>query len=312
MQKQRITASFIHSSVFLSILFVLTTIGGSLFLFGNSNNVYAATQHTPKTVMYVEVNDNDFNNVAKYTLEKTKAPAIDIGIIFAANINYNTETKKPYLYLNDRVKATLNDSANQIKPVQARGTKVLLSILGNHQGAGFANFPTYESADAFAAELEQVVNQYGLDGIDFDDEYAKYGQNNTPQPNNLSFIWLTQALRQRLGNDKLITLYDIGPSASNSRYDDSLSKTIDYAWNPYYGTWGPPSFPGIDASRIGAAAVEVDKNSAQSISFAKRTKQENMGIFLMYNLSSRNSSSFISGITQELYGQKTIYTNTIQ
>ena len=54
--------------------------------------------------------------------------------------------------------------------------KVLLSILGNHQGAGFANFTDYASADAFAADLEQVVKTYGLDGIDFDDEYAEYGK----------------------------------------------------------------------------------------------------------------------------------------
>ena len=62
-------------------------------------------------------------------------------------------------------------------------------------------------------QLEQVVNTYHLDGIDFDDEYAEYGKNGTPQPNNSSFIWLLQALRNRLGNDKLITFYNIVPAA---------------------------------------------------------------------------------------------------
>lgn len=92
--------------------------------------VHASTNITPKTVIYVEVNDNDFNNVGKYTLEGTARPAFDMGMIFAANINYDTTNKKPYLFLNDRASQTLNDYKTQILPVQAKGTKVLLTILG--------------------------------------------------------------------------------------------------------------------------------------------------------------------------------------
>ena len=271
----------------------------------------AADQVTPKTVMYVEVNDNEFRNIGKYTLAGTDKPAIDIGIIFAANINYDPATKQAYLHLNEQVQKTLAEKETQIKPLQARGTKVLLSILGNHQGAGFANFTDYASADAFAAELEQVVKTYGLDGIDFDDEYAEYGKNGTPQPNDQSFIWLIQALRNRLGTDKLITLYNIGPAAENSMYNENVSKTIDYSWNPYYGSWQVPYFVGMGADRLGPAAVEVGRNQAQSIQYAKRTKAENYGIFLMYNLRSTNSADYLSGLTQELYGKKTVYTETI-
>ncbi|MGC2933434.1 chitinase, partial [Enterococcus faecalis] len=77
-------------------------------------------------------------------------------------------------------------------------------------------------------------------GIDFDDEFAEYGKNGTPQPNNTSFIWLLQALRNRLGNDKLITFYKIGPAAANSSAKPQMSSIIDYAWNPYYSTWNRP------------------------------------------------------------------------
>lgn len=302
--KKQGTALWLPTFVFL-LLF-----GAGLLGFPVKGN--ADAQGTvPKTVMYVEVNDNEFNNIGKYTLEGSNKPAIDIGIIFAANINYNTETKKPYLYLNEQVERTLNDKEEQIQPLQERGTKVLLSILGNHQGAGFANFDSYESADAFAAELAQVVEKYGLDGIDFDDEYAEYGKNATPMPNDQSFIWLLQALRGRLGDDKLITLYNIGPAAENSRFDVRVSKNVDYAWNPSYGTWNAPEFPGMDTTRLSAAAVEVDQNKAQSVQFAKRTLEENYGIFLMYNLKTTNSADFLSGITQALYGQKTIYTPSL-
>jgi chitinase len=57
--------------------------------------------------------------------------------------------------------------------------KVVLTILGNHQGAGICNFPTREAARDFAQQLANTVNTYGLDGIDFDDEYSEYGKNGT-------------------------------------------------------------------------------------------------------------------------------------
>ena len=76
--------------------------------------------------MYVEVNDNEFRNIGKYTLAGTDKPAIDIGIIFAANINYDPATKQAYLHLNEQVQKTLAEKETQIKPLQARGTKVLL------------------------------------------------------------------------------------------------------------------------------------------------------------------------------------------
>lgn len=282
----------------------------SAFVTTFTTKVQASTKFTPKTVMYVEVNNNDFNNVGKYTLEGTGKPAFDMGMIFAANINYDTTSKKPYLFLNDHVAQTLSDYKTQILPVQAKGTKVLLTILGNHQGAGFANFTSYEGADEFAQQLEQVVNKYHLDGIDFDDEYADYGTNGTARPNSSSFIWLLQALRSRLGSEKLITLYNIGPSASYSENNPLMSQLVDYAWNPYYGSWQPPYFVGMDSSRLGAAAVEVGVGQTTAVELAKRTKAENYGVYVMYNLSNTNSSSYISAVTQELYGRKTIYNST--
>ena len=84
-----------------------------------------------KTVCYVEVNNNNFSNVAKYSLSSGQ-PLFDIGIIFAANINYNTSTQKATLFFNTQVTNVLANRATYIQPIQARGTKVLLSVLGNH------------------------------------------------------------------------------------------------------------------------------------------------------------------------------------
>lgn len=168
----------------------------------------------PISVAYIEVNSNSMLSVGNYTLASGGGNVFDIGVIFAANINYDTTTNSAYLYFNPQVQSVLDNVSTQIRPLQAKGIKVELSILGNHQGAGFANFPSQAAASAFAKQLSDAVTQYGLDGIDFDDEYADYGNNGTGQPNASSFVYLVSALRQDMPN-KLITLYDIGPAASH-------------------------------------------------------------------------------------------------
>jgi hypothetical protein len=202
----------------------------------------------------------------------------------------------------------LDNVATQVRPLQQKGIKVLLSILGNHQGAGFANFPSQAAADAFAQELADAVNQYGLDGIDFDDEYAEYGNNGTGQPNDSSFVYLVSALRQKLPN-KIITLYDIGPSAARLSYNgQSVANTFNYAWNPYYGTWSVPRGPSDKAKLSPAAVSYTATSSATAASFAQRTKDEGYGVFLTYNLTSANTASYISAFTSKLYGSNAVYT----
>ncbi|HWD80629.1 MAG TPA: endo-beta-N-acetylglucosaminidase H [Kribbella sp.] len=263
------------------------------------------TTSRPVTVAYIEVNDHSMLNAGKYTLAGDGSQVIDVAVIFAANINY--DGSNAYLYFNDQVTNVLDNVETQVRPLQAKGIKVLLSILGNHQGAGFANFPDQASADAFAQQLADAVNQYGLDGIDFDDEYAEYGNNGTGQPNDFSFVYLVQALRAKLPN-KLITLYDIGPAADRLTYNgQSIVETFDYGWNPYYGTWSVPSAPS-EKSRVSPAAVSYTATSSSTAaSLAQRTVNEGYGVFLTYNLTEADTSSYMSAFTQKLYGSNTVY-----
>ncbi|MFT4224982.1 endo-beta-N-acetylglucosaminidase H [Micropruina sp.] len=263
----------------------------------------------PKTVVYVEVNNYDFRNVADYSLKNSKRPAFDMAMIFAANINYDVDKKKAYLHLNERVTETLENAKTQIRPVQAKGTKVLLSILGNHQGAGFANFPTYQAADAFAAELAAAVKKYRLDGIDLDDEWSEYGVNGTGQPNDYSFVYFIKALRHRLGKDKLITFYNIGPSGERTVYRGfKAGWLLDYAYNPYYGSWQPPQIPGLKQRQLGAAAVDLTTtDNALAVEMAQRTVRERFGVYVTYNLTDQDHSAYLSGITRALKGKSTVY-----
>jgi hypothetical protein len=260
----------------------------------------------PISVVYVEVNNESMTNAAKYTLAKGGAQVFDVAVIFAANINY--DGTNAYLHFNENVQNVLDNVATEVRPLQQKGIKVLLSILGNHQGAGFANFPSQQAADAFAQQLADAVTTYGLDGIDFDDEYAEYGNNGTGQPNDFSFVYLVSALRQKLPN-KLITLYDIGPASDRLTYNGvSLANTFDYAWNPYYGTWSVPSGPS-DKSRLSPAAVSFTATSSTTAAnLAQRTVSEGYGVFLTYNLTAANTATYISAFTNKLYGSAAVYT----
>jgi len=264
--------------------------------------VNAVGQSGPVGVCYVEVNSNDLRNVAKYTLTNGK-PLFDYGIIFAANINYNTTTQKAELFFNPQVTNVLTNRNTYVKPLQDKGIKVLLSILGNHQGAGFANFPSQAAAQAFAQQLSDAVTTYGLDGIDFDDEYAEYGNNGTGQPNSSSFVYLVTALRQLMPN-KIISFYNIGPSASNLSYNGvTVGSKVNYSWNPYYGTYSAPNIPGLTKSQLGPAATDVTATSVSTATTnATKTVKDGYGVYLYYNLTSSDIHTYLSSISKALYG----------
>lgn len=112
-------------------------------------------------------------NAGEYTLSNGE-PFFDIVSIFAANINLDSDGK-PYIYCNEQVTYVLHNADKIIRPLQEKGIKVHLSILGNHDDAGMRSL-SEEGAKAFAKELKYYVDIYGLDGIDFDDEYSSYAE----------------------------------------------------------------------------------------------------------------------------------------
>ncbi|MFY1675635.1 MULTISPECIES: endo-beta-N-acetylglucosaminidase H [unclassified Streptomyces] len=268
----------------------------------------ASTKQGPISVAYVEVNDNSILNVGKYKLADSGENAFDVAIIFAANINYDTETQSAYLHFNENVQRVLDNAETEIRPLQRQGIKVVLSVLGNHQGAGFANFPSQQAASAFAKEMSDTVAEYGLDGIDFDDEYAEYGANGTGLPNASSFVHLVTALRANMP-DKIITLYHFGPSASRLSYGGvDISSSFDYSFNPYYGTWLVPNVA-LPKSRLSPAAVEIGRTPQSTVArLAERTVDEDYGVFLTYNLDGTDRSADVSAFTRELYGSEAVYT----
>ncbi|WP_199539550.1 endo-beta-N-acetylglucosaminidase H [Cutibacterium namnetense] len=255
------------------------------------------------TAVYIEVNHEDLATVGAFLRAGAHRPVFDLAMIFAANINYDGYTA--YLHLNERVMETLRAAETQIRPLQRRGTKVLLSLLGNHEGAGFANFPTRHDAERFAAQVARVVHRYHLDGVDLDDEYSEYGKNDTGQPNEDSFVWFVRALRRHLGPHKLLTLYSIGPSVDRTvSAVGNASDDLDYAWNPWYGIYQEPLVPGMPRSHLGAAAVDWGHTSIEMIeTMASRTIRDGYGVFMTYDLRVSTNPSLVQAMTTSLGGR---------
>jgi hypothetical protein len=260
-------------------------------------------------VCYIEVNDTNLEVLGDYCFSGKKNSVFDIGIIFAANIDYNPLTKATTLFLNDQVRANLNNK-RVIQALRKKGMKVLLSVLGNHKGAGVCNFPDQSSADNFAQQLFDAVHDYGLDGIDFDDEYADYGGNDTGLPNDFSFVYLLSALRTLLGPYKLITFYHFGEAVNHLSFNGLFAGSlIDYSWNAMYGTFTIPNIPGLtDKMRLSPAAVSFGQTDVSTaVNLAAQTMRDEFGVFLWYNLPDKDSSGYISAVTQELCGQRVTY-----
>ncbi|UEQ75382.1 fibronectin type III domain-containing protein [Chryseobacterium arthrosphaerae] len=274
--------------------------------------LFKAQQLNPLGVCYVEVNNNNMLNAGSYTLQNTNRQLFDVAIIFAANINYDVSKSRAYISNNNNVTKVLNDVNTYVKPLQQKGIKVLLDILGNHQGAGISNFPNREAAKDFALQVAHTVYTYGLDGVDLDDEYAGYGNNGTGQPNNSSFVMLLQELKAAMP-DKLVTFYYYGPATTRQSYNgDQAGNYIDYSWNAMYGTYNAPSVPPLTKTKLSAAATWIQNSNSGSTSastlssLATSTKNDGYGVFMWYDLGGTNVANYLSTGSNILYNENTL------
>lgn len=116
------------------------------------------------------------------------------------------------------------------KALQARGVKVLMSINGTDAWEGHPNGWGNLKPEEFAANVKRIVmDDWGLDGIDLDNEAAGMVDD--------GYVAVVKALRAALGPDALITTpVFMGPwrDAYLSQVKDDLSLVMTMAyWNDF-------------------------------------------------------------------------------
>lgn len=196
--------------------------GHCVYLFSDLRHVPGADKGAdlPKGFLFFEVNDTNPLNALACQLEDGRL-IWDVVVLFAANINYDSDNQRPYIKCNPNVQFLLDNNEEFLQPLRKRGIKVLLGLLGNHDMAGLAQL-SKQGAKDFAAEVARYCEAYNLDGVNYDDEYSA-----SPDLNNPAFDQHSTAAAARLCYetkkampDKLMTVFDWGAMYGTATVDD--------------------------------------------------------------------------------------------
>lgn len=274
------------------------------------------------TMCFVEVNNESILNCGEYTMKGSGKPFFDVVTIFAANINVDSRTGRVHIYCNDQVSFLLRNADKFIRPLQAKGIKVNLTILGNHDEAGMGNLSPEAAAD-FAKELKTYMDIYGLDGVDFDDEYTSYKDN--PSPGFLprsreNFARLIFECR-KLMPDKLLGVYEYRPdfldSPTGTVEGQSVGELIDYITYGYYqnqadymryGKGREVNFEGLPKSKFCPTPLKINNElnggwSDFNAAYIQDMKDSGYGLQMFYNPNPRlyNYTSYFSTVSTILF-----------
>jgi hypothetical protein len=254
---------------------------------------------------FVEVNNVNPLNVGIYKITNSTngddgKPFFDICSIFAANLNYDADKGRPYIFFNENVTPILAQRDKYIKPLQDIGIKVTLAILpSGASGLGFCNL-TPQGAKDLAQELKAICDAYGLDGVDFDEEYATYGINGLPASNDVSYGRIVYEVRQAMP-DKLVNIYYYNASSLNNAIVEGqpVGNFISYGFGAMYGSWAANNITGLPNNHWGPYPVMLSNNQSGAVGAPRPTTstvkgttgqgylnsiRSTYGVNLMYNI----------------------------
>ena len=215
-----------------------------------------------------------------------------------STVGYVSESQRVIFSLSPDLNYVLENSARYIRPLQAAGRKVCICIQGGGKGIGFCNMSDAQIED-FTAQVKNVIESYGLDGINLRDEGSGYGRDVCPPMNTTSYPKLIKSLREALP-DKLLTLVD-KEEPTEYFHDATLcggvevGKYIDYAWHGYaeenqflqiiepwekenpYSSFKRKPIAGLSQDRYGS--IVVPRTSAGSGMSSEEEQQQHLNVF---------------------------------
>lgn len=277
----------------------------------NSTDTRAVGVKTPKFTVYIETNDINPLNAGEYYFcnSSPREEVVDHVILFASNIRGNATSA--WLHHNQNQTHILNNVNTLVQPLQNKGIKVLLGLLGDHTGVGFANLNS-DMIDSFAQQVATCVNSKGLDGVLLDDEYARYdlAPAGLPTPSSTILSSLILKLRELLPTKKIMVFWygnymqGISPAAINA---------IDY-FHPNYGCHSTTS--GIPASKWSKLTIRETNqggtdNTEQSIRYCSASYGD-YGEVMLFNLRPLGATTNIMNWFSDNLWEKTVcWTGTV-
>lgn len=255
---------------------------------------------TPKLTVYIQTKDINPLNMGEYYFTGTDEQVVDHVILFASYIHGTALTAK--LYHNYTQKYILDNANTLVKPLQDKGIKVLLGLLGDYTGVGFANL-NYIQRESFAQQVADCVATYGLDGVDFDEEFAKYGAiTGTLPPSGENFSLLIQRLRE-LMPDKLITAKYYGYAYS---VDQAGKDVLDYLWPNFGSDYDAPM--GFPESKWASMSIHYTNGypSGSQIQSQADGYYDGYGAIMMFDLRNDDASGIMNNFAPYVWGGKTV------
>lgn len=274
-----------------------------------------------RTFCFVEVNNESILNCGEYTMKGSNKPFFDVVSIFAANINVDSETGRAHIFCNDQVSFLLKNADQIIRPLQAKGIKVNMTILGNHDESGMSSL-SKEAAEDFAKELKAYADIYGLDGFDFDDEYSKYPENPSPgfeERSSANYCRLIYECR-KIMPDKLLGIYEylLYDAPNGSVEGKSAGELVDYmCYGTYqrYAKGREENFAGLPKSKYGPYSLKINNEYNGGWSgFNQETIQDlkdaGYGLQVFYNPEPRTFSydHYFTAVSKVLYNDEVEWT----
>ena len=217
-----------------------------------------------------------------------------------STVGYDQLTGRCLFSLSPDLRYVLENSARYIRPIQNMGRKVCVCIQGGGKGLGFCNMTDTHIAD-FSAQVKEVVELYGLDGINLRDEGSGYGKEGMPPMNTTSYPKLIKSLREAMP-DKLLTLVD-KEEPTEYFHDVALcggievGRYIDYAWHGYakenemiqivepwemdqpYSEYARQPIAGLSPGRYGSIAIPSQLIEGEGILTHEEQEQQSLNMF---------------------------------
>lgn len=295
-------------------VFVSGKTGGMIWLVQVLDSIQSAEKSTGiKTICYFEIRGGGNPlNAGIWRLKNSGKPLIDIVHLFSVGLCYDSLERKAYLKPYAAVGHILNNHEKYIKPLQKLGIKVCMDIIPmkGEDGVGVANLPD-DVALNIAREVRAYVDAYGLDGVDFDDEYVTYANKPKGYPDASSERYSRLVYEcWKIMPDKIVTVYDIGHTGKNYGNNFSSHDGIDpgeyisYSYQAYYGQWdnsGYSRFKGMSKKQWGPYAINIDENSSPSSYHLKLLRSEGFGVLNIYNMMPKDYTDKLNIVARELY-----------
>ncbi len=219
----------------------------------------------PSYVIYYGFQESQYVDMGGWVMEDESTiscyPLFEVECLRPLFITQDDITQNATLQTDPDLMYVLTHQGRYVDPQRKQQIKMCVSVeIAPKSVCGLCNL-SEENQSSLAWQIANFVEKYGLDGVALNDKGANYTAEDAPAVDKSSYTKFLKALREAMGDDKLILLsYDADENSALYEAHDGLQAGdyIDYAWwgteNEICTPYDPEStvrpIAGLDKSRF--------------------------------------------------------------